>query len=188
MRQLTATTLLLLLAALPMAGCSEDAGDVDSGGVSLTISDFDGLPTLIGMEQAAAIGLVSIDTLTIESIVQNPELGSTDLQTIKLRSYEVRYSRADGGERVPTPLVEGLISTVPVGGQTTFDNLPILRIEQLRNPPLSDLLFANGGVDDETGNDVIKLNLRLRFFGETLGGRNVVSQPQSFTVDFIPSL
>jgi hypothetical protein len=105
-----------------------------------------------------------------------------------MRSYEVVFTRADTGTRVPTPLVDGLISTVPPGGNTTYDNLPILRSEQLLNPPLSDLLFANGGTDDETGSDVIKLNLRIRFFGRTLGGREVVSLPQTFPIEFRPTL
>jgi len=188
MRQLTSAALLILVATLGVAGCSGDSGKVDSGGVSLTISDFDGLPTLVGEEQAAAAGLVTIDSLTLTSIIQNPDLGQTDLQTIRLRSYEVVFTRADTGTRVPTPLVDGLISTVSPGGTTTFNNLPILRSEQLLNPPLSDLLFVNGGTDDETGSDVIKLNLRLRFFGRTLSGRDVVSAPQAFSIEFRPTL
>ena len=39
MKQLTYATLMVLIAALAAAGCSEDAGDVDSGGVELVISD-----------------------------------------------------------------------------------------------------------------------------------------------------
>lgn len=188
MRQLTYATLLILIAALALSGCSEDAGDVDSGGVSLVISDFDELPSIVGMEQAAQVGLVTIGEITLDSIIQNPDLGSSDLQTIRLSRYEVSFTRADGGTEVPTPLVEGLISTVPVGGETTFENLPLLRSEQLLNPPLSDLLFVNGGIDEETGESTIRLNLRLRFFGETLGGRNIVSQAQMFTVEFRPTL
>jgi len=188
MRQLTSAALLILVAAFGLAGCSGDSGKVDSGGVSLTISNFDGLPSVVGMEQAAAAGLVTIDTLTLSSIIQNPNLGQTDLQTVRMRSYEVVFTRADTGTRVPTPLVDGLISSVAPGGTITYNNLPILRTEQLLNPPLSDLLFVNGGTDDETGSDVIKLNLRIRFFGRTLGGREVVSLPQTFPIEFRPTL
>ncbi len=84
--------------------------------------------------------------------------------------------------------MEKLISSISPGGTIQFDNLAILRSEQLRNPPLSDLLFVNGGFDQETGSDVILLNLRIRFFGRTLGGRDVATNPQSFTVEFRPSL
>lgn len=182
------TWLLLLCLPLLAAGCS-DAGKVDSGGVSLVISNFDGLPSTVGVEDTVdTTGIVTIDSITLSSILQNPSLGTTDLQTIELSTYEVTYTRADAGTKVPTPLVEKLISSVSPGGTIQFVNLPILRSEQLRNPPLSDLLFVNGGFDQETGSDVILLNLRIRFFGRTLGGRDVATNPQSFTVEFRPSL
>lgn len=191
MRQLAHNLFLLslaLLALLALGGCSEDAGDTDTGGVELVISDFDGLPSVVSVNGATAGGaaLVTIEEITLESIVENPDLGTGDLQTIRLSTYEVRFSRADAGERVPTPLVEGLIGTVPVGGETTIENLPILRSQQLVEPPLSDLLLVNGAFDRETGESTISLNLTIRFFGETLGGRNVASLPQTFTVEFVP--
>lgn len=181
--------LLILPLALGLAalGCS-DADEVDSGGVSLVLSDFDGIPNVVFVNTAVigSVGLVVAEELELQSIVQNPDLGTGNLQTIQLTSYEVRYTRADTGTRVPTPIVEGLLSTIPPGGTIVFENLAILRSEQLLNPPLSDLLFVNGGFDSETGSEVIKLNLILRFFGRTLGGREVVSPAQSFTVEFVP--
>lgn len=182
---------LLLTLALPVVllatvgGCSSGVGDTDSGGVALVVSQFDGLPSQVSVNTAGAAGLVTVDTMQLSSIIENPNRVS-DLQTIELRTYEVQYSRADSGERVPTPLVERLFSTVPPGGTSTFNNLPILRNEQLLNPPLSDLLFVNGGFDSETGSEVIRLNCHLRFFGRTLGGRDVVTSTQSFTLDFVP--
>ena len=186
MRHHRAVRLLLILplaGLLALAGCS-DADDVDSGGVSLVISDFDGLPLRVFVNTAG--GLVVVEEIELQSIIQNPDLGTGNLQTIQLSSYEVRYTRADVGTRVPTPLVEGLIGTIPPAGTTVINNLPLLRAEQLLNPPLSDLRFINGGVDDETGSPVISLNLTIRFFGRTLGGRDVVSNPQDFLVEFVP--
>lgn len=188
MRHHRACRLLLILplaAVLGLGGCS-DADDVDSGGVSLVISDFDGLPTLVSVNNAAFDGLVVVEEIELESIIQDPSLGVGNLQTIELSTYEVRFTRADTGSRLPTPLVAGLIGTVPPGGTTILGNLPIVRPEQLLNPPLSDLLFVNGGFDKETDSEVIALNLTIRFFGRTLGGRDVVSTPQSFLVDFVP--
>lgn len=189
MRHLPALRILLLLplaAGLAVLGCS-DAGEVDSGGVSLIISDFDGLPSAVGVNQASlTVPPVTVEQIDLESIIQNPDLGTGNLQTIELSSYEVRFTRADTGTRVPTPMVEGLIGTVPPGGTTTIENLPLMRSEQLLNPPISDLLFENGGFDSETGSPVIALNLTIRFFGRTLGGRDVVSPAQSFKVEFVP--
>lgn len=173
-----------LLAVL--GGCSSDAGETDTGGVELVVTEFDGLPSIVSVNQAASVGLVTVDEIELTSIVENPSLGVSDLQTIELRTYEIRFTRADTGTRVPTPLVERLFSTVSPGGTADFGNLPILRSEQLLNPPLSDLLFVNGGFDRETGSDVIRLNFHLRFFGRTLSGRDIVTSPQSFTVEFVP--
>lgn len=186
MRDLRALRLLLLLplaAGLVALGCS-DADEVDSGGVSLVIADFDGLPIRVAVNTAGAA--VQVEEIELESIIQNPDLGTGNLQTIELRSYEVRFTRADTGTRVPTPLVQGLLGTVPPGGSTTLENLPVMLAEQMLNPPVSDLLFVNGGSDRETGSEVIKLNLIIRFFGRTLGGRDVVSNAQSFAVEFVP--
>lgn len=188
MRHRTRILLALLLLPLAVLGCSsDDVGGVDSGGVSLVISDFDELPVLVSVNQLVnAGGILQVGELTLESIIQNPNAGTTDLQTIELDAFEVQYRRVDAGTRVPEPLVQSLIGTVPPGGTTTIENQPILFSQQLRNPPLSDLLFLNGGLDRETGSDVILLDIQLRFFGETLGGREVATNPQSFTVEFVP--
>lgn len=181
--------LLLLLLPLTVAACS-DAEKTDSGGVSLVISDFDGLPIRVRVNEAVdpfeTSGTVQVGQLTLESIVQNPALPQSQLQTIELSTYEVRYTRADAGTRVPTPLVQRLFSTIGPGSSIQLDNLPVMLSEQILNPPISDLLNVNGGVDTETSSPVILLNLHLRFFGKTLGGKEVVSNTQSFTVEFVP--
>lgn len=169
-----------------LGGCSSDAGETDTGGVELVVTEFDGLPSLVSVNAAAAAGLVTVEEIELTSIVENPNRGVSDLQTIQLRTYEIQFSRADTGSRVPTPLVERIFSTVSPGGTATFNNLPILRSEQLLNEPLSELLFVNGGFDRETGSEVIRLNFHLRFFGRTLSGRDVATSPQSFTVEFVP--
>lgn len=182
-RLLRLLLILPLVAGLAAVGCS-DADEVDSGGVSLVIADFDGLPIRISVN--ASGGILQVEEIELQSIVQNPNLGTGNLQTIQLTAYEVRYTRADTGTRVPTPLVSGLLGTVPPGGTTVLENLPLMLAEQMLNPPISDLLFVNGGFDTETGGEVIKLNLIIRFFGRTLGGREVVSNAQSFLVEFVP--
>lgn len=177
---------LALPLALVLAGCSGDAGETDTGGVEIVISDFDGQPSLISANAAAAVGLVTIGEITVSSLIENPGDLPTDLQTVVLNTYEIVYTRADAGTRVPTPLVERVLGSIAPGADTTYENLPILRAEQLLNPPLSDLLFVNGGFDTETGSDVIRLNFGVRFFGRTVGGRDITTPRQSFTVEFVP--
>ena len=75
---------------------------------------------------------------------------------------------------------------VPVNGSFTVENLPVLSSDQLNSLPLSDLKPSNGGVDKETGQSKIVLNLAVRFFGRTLSGNAVETAPALFTVEFTP--
>jgi hypothetical protein len=104
---------------------------------------------------------------------------------VELESYEITFTRADTGTRVPNPFVRGVGGgLVPVAGTLDIDGLPLFDEEQLENPPLSDLMFENGGTDTETGDQTILLNWRLRFFGRTLSGDEVETAPIEFTTRF----
>jgi hypothetical protein len=58
--------------------------------------------------------------------------------------------------------------------------------EQFDVPPLSDLFYRNGGFDKETGDTRIILNCHIRFFGRTLSGDAVISEPGNFTLTITP--
>jgi hypothetical protein len=180
----SAAVVAALLGSLALLGCESRTDKVDGGGVLLSVSDFDGLPVAVSMDVAAAVGLVQVDEITIQNVVKNPTGARSSLMNVELDSYEVTFTRADTGTRLPPPLVRNLFGVVPVGGSDTLENLPILSLEQIGSPPLSDLLTINGGVDLETGGQTILLNLSLRFFGETLSGDPVDSAPARFTVEF----
>jgi hypothetical protein len=105
---------------------------------------------------------------------------------VEMISYEVTFTRADDGTRLPVSFVRGIFGEAPINGTYTLDNAPIMGFDQFNNPPLSDLLFQNGGIDTETGRSRIALNLRLRFFGRTLSGDEVQTQSAPFTIDFTP--
>jgi hypothetical protein len=173
--------LLCLVALLALSGC-ESRTDRSEGGVILSISDFDGLPVRVGVNTSSAVQMGSI---TIQNLPKNPAGGTTTLMNVEMTSYEVRYQRVDGGTRVPTPLVEGIFGVAPVNGTTVYDNLVIMGAEQFLNPPLEDLLFVNGGIDSETGSPVIKIRFRIRFFGRTLTGESVATEPAAFDIEFV---
>lgn len=174
---LTAIAGLGLLGAL---GCESRAHKTDSGGVIIVISDFNGLPAEVSV---SSTDVVTIDSLTLRSIVANQQNStSSDLMDVELTSYEVTFTRGDTGTRVPPALVQQSLLYVPAGGTSDVGNLRILQSPQLTNLPLSDL--ANFGFDRETGSTVVVLNIRLRFFGRTLGGRELETAPRSFTVEF----
>lgn len=183
-RARTAGAVVALLSSLALLGCESRTDKVDGGGVLLSITDFDGLPAQVSMDAAGFVGGVQIDSLTVQSVAVNPAAGTSALMNVEIDSYEVVYSRADTGTRLPPPLVRNLFGVIPVNGTDTIENLPILTIQQLSSPPLSDLLTANGGLDLETGGRTILLNLSLRIFGRTLSGDEVDTAPARFTIEF----
>lgn len=174
------TSLVLALALLPASGCSSGDLEETEGTVLLSVSDFDGLPVQVSISE----GPFQIGQVTIRNVPKNPTGTTSDLQDIEMRSYEVTFTRLDTGSRQIAPLVEAVFGVVPVGGTTDYENLPFLRPSQLANPPLSDL--SRFGRDQQTNSQVIPVRVTIRFFGRTLAGDNIVSEPASFNVDFLP--
>jgi hypothetical protein len=177
--------LTVLSALLPVAGCNQRT-DKDEGGVILTITDFDELTSEVSVNDAAITGIVPIGEVTMTNFPKDSDGLTSNLMDIELRSYEVVFTRADRGTRNPPTRVAGIFGNVPVGGTDTIENLRIMSLEQLTNPPLSDLLFQNGGFDKETGEDNIQVNCHLTFFGRTLSGDEIRSNTASWVIQFTP--
>lgn len=170
------TALLLLVLALSFAGCRSRT-DKSEGTVILSISNFNQLPFKI----SATSGPFQIPSLTISNIPKDPTGTTSSLQTIELRAFEVVYTRRDTGRTTPPTLSETIFGNIPVGGNLVLSNQEFLTANQFQNPPLLDL--ARTGVDPETGTSVIVLDVSMRFFGRTLAGDDIVSQPASFTIE-----
>ena len=103
---------------------------------------------------------------------------------VEIQSYEVTYTRADTGTRVPPKLVNYIFGIAPVNGTFELDNGPFMRAEQFNTVPILDL--KNLGIDSETGSRQIRLNVGLRFFGRTLSGDRVESTTAFFTLEVTP--
>jgi hypothetical protein len=181
MNRLVRSALLGVL-TLAVLSCEARTDRTDTGGVLLTVSDFDELP--IAMSVNSECCFLQVGSLTVRSVILNPNATNTDLMDVEIKSYQVTFRRLDNGTRVPRPLVQGLFGIVPHGGNMQLDDLPVMGPEQFLNTPLSDLLFVNGGFDKETGSPVIKLELALTFFGKTLSGDDVATEPAKFAVSF----
>ena len=186
MRRVT-NCLLILLLAIGIAGCDSRTDRTDSGGVLFSVREAVGLPLLVGVNSTIAAGcLVQVESFTIQNIAKNPTGDTSDLMNVEMQSYEVMYSRADRGTLVPTPFVRGIFGVAPVDGTLEYDNLPVMSCDQINQKPLSDLKFANGGFDQETGESNVVMNFKVRFFGRTLSGDTVETAPIFFTIEFIP--
>ncbi|MCP4662593.1 MAG: hypothetical protein GY856_44930 [bacterium] len=179
--------LSLLAIALLVLGCKERTEQVDSGGILLEVEfAADGIPVRVSMNSEAAVaGMVQVPTTNIISIVADPTGDVSSLMDVDLEAVEVTYERVDSGTRVPQPYVLNLLGRITVGATLTYQNLPVMSADQLENPPLSDLLYENGGFDKETGDTMIRMNLYLRVFGRTLTGRAVESVPRPHTIEFV---
>lgn len=181
MNRLVRSALLGVL-TLAVLSCEARTDRTDTGGVLLTVSDFDELP--IAMSVNSECCFLQVGSLTVRSVILNANAPNSDLMDVEIKSYQVTFRRLDNGTRVPRPLVQGLFGIVPHGGNMQLDDLPVMGPEQFLNTPLSDLLFVNGGFDKETGSPVIKLELALTFFGKTLSGDDVATEPAKFAVSF----
>jgi hypothetical protein len=147
------------------------------------VSHFSGLPVRV----SASGGSFQIDQVTLSNFFKDPLPDiqeNHDLEGIELRSYEISYRRRDTGTRTPPPSVQGIFGLVPPLGTLQLDNLPYMTTSQTGNQPLKDLI--NLGRDPETGTTIITLDVTLRFFGRTISGDDVASEPATFTIEVTP--
>lgn len=177
-------SLVCLLVLLPLGGGCRSRTDRSTGPVVLTFGNIGPVPITVSVTSADAAGGVVIPTFTIDSVLKDPSGVPSSLENVEITSYQVTYQRLDTGTRVPPPLVATISEEVPVNGSGTITNLPILLINQLNNPPLSDL--AHFGYDTQTGTAIIVLNVQVQFFGNTLSGDAVQSSISSNTIQFTP--
>jgi hypothetical protein len=175
--------LLLLIAVALVASSCRSRTDRSEGTVLLSVSHFDGLPVGVSLSSTEP-GSLQIGTITLRNFPKDPTGTTSDLQSVELRSYQITYRRRDTGTRVPPPTVQGIFGLVPVNGSLDLFNLPFLTSDQVLNPPLRDLLAT--GRDSETGTAVIVLDVTLQFFGRTLSGDEIASEPATFTIEVTP--
>ena len=179
-----ATLALLAVALTGLLGCQSRTDRTDGGGVLLSVSQVSLPPTqfILPKTSTTTLTLPAIMSLTLQNIVKDPTPTSTSmLENVELNEYEVSYTRADSGTRVPPPLIAAIGGVVPVNGTLLITNLNVLANNQVDTLPISDI--ASFGVDRETNSTIIVLNVSIRFFGKTLSGQSVQTTPSGFTME-----
>jgi hypothetical protein len=181
--KLTNRLLTLGILVLALGACSSgDLSKTDSGGVTLSITDFDGLP--ISVSASGSGDLAQIGSLTVSNVAVNTTATTSELMNVEIQSYEVTFTRADNGTRLPPKLVNYIFGIAPVNGTFVLVDGPFMRAEQFNTQPILDM--KNLGIDSETGSRIVRLNVGLRFFGHTLAGKSVESNTAYFTLEVTP--
>jgi outer membrane murein-binding lipoprotein Lpp len=168
-------------ASLAVAGCSSEltksAAPVQlivTNTQTLTRLDIDPLTT--DTDCAKTIGTINMQVIA--------KTGSTggEFTQVRVRRYRVSYRRTDGGTVVPAPFVRSIDTLISVG-QTVGSNFTVIEADALTQAPFAALRPQNGNRDPETGRPVVKLEVVLEVFGETLAGDNV-SDSTAFPLEF----
>src|SRR5689334_17474778 len=98
------TVSFLFLCVLVFAlGSCQSRTDRSEGSVLLSVTDFDELPVQVSVGGG---GPLSVGEITLQNFAKDPNGTTSELQSIELRSYEVRFSRRDTGTRLPPPMVK----------------------------------------------------------------------------------
>jgi hypothetical protein len=83
---------------------------------------------------------------------------------------------------VPAPFVRS-IDTLVQSGAPIGSKFTVVEADAVTQSPFAALLPQNGGRDAETGRPVVKLEVILEVFGETLAGDNVYDST-AFPLEF----
>lgn len=179
--------ILFILMVLALAGTScRSRTDRDGATVVISVLNFSGVPFSVSLRDHVTDNgdeLFFVNTVSIANNAKDPAGAVTPLQDVQLRGYEVTYHRRDPG-RVPPPTVLGISGTVEAGQARSYEDVPWITSDQILNQPLKDLL--DFGRDRETNTTVIVLDVSMRFFGRTLAGDEVATDPATFTVEIRP--
>ena len=185
------TLFVAIVAALGTAACGEVAR-TGRAPVVLVVNSLeasagqtDEFGTFLQSDVQTAGSITNdVGRATFTIIAKNPgsvtnTLAPTDLNTVVISRYRVRFFRADGrntpGVDVPHGFDAGLTVTVTGEGSTTagFD---LVRHEMKLEPPISNLRFASGVA-------FINTIAEITFYGRDLAG-NDVSASGTISVNF----
>jgi hypothetical protein len=123
----------------------------------------------------------NIGTINLQVFPKNDSATGNFVQ-VRATRYRVSYRRTDGGTLVPSPFVRS-IDTLVGPGAPVGSNFTVVEADAVTQAPFAALLPQNGGRDAETGRPVVKMEVILEVFGETLAGDNVYDST-AFPLEF----
>lgn len=179
MKRITNVGLLAVaLLATSMLSCGGEVTD-SSTPVKLIVTNTQTLSTLdlAGGENCDQdVGTINMRVLSLNG-------ASGEMLQVRVSRYRVSYQRTDGGKSIPAPFVRSMDTLIGVGETGSLSKFTIVEADALLQAPFVSLLPQNGGRDPDTGRPIIKMDVIVEVFGETLGGDRVYDATR-FPLDF----
>lgn len=171
---------VLMSAFLALGGCSNEIVS-DSAPVELVVTNTQNLSRL---DIVGGTGCnETVGTINMRVIPKPGNVGAGEFDTVRINTYRVSYRRIDGGTLVPSPFVRPIDTLIEVGGTSGDTIFQVLESGVFNRAPFAALQPQNGGIDAETGNRFVTLQVIVEVFGETLGGDDVYDST-SFPLEF----
>lgn len=175
------TIVAVALASVAALSCSSELTNsaapvelVVTNTQNLTVLDLDPLNNDTDCQE-------QVGTINMQVFPKNSSASGTFVQ-VRVNRYRVSYRRTDGGTIVPPPFVRSIDTLIGVGAATS-SNFTVIEADALIQAPFAALQPQNGGRDAETGRPVVKLEVIMEVFGETLAGDNVFDST-AFPLEF----
>lgn len=182
MDMLNRTKAIVAAAALAVAvfGCSGELTDSGSP-VVLVVTNSQSVSQI---DLAGGTGCSgNLGEIKMQVIPKNSSV-SGDFTQVRVTRYRVSYQRTDGGTQVPSSFVRSTDQLLTSGSAaTSLSSFTVLEADALNQAPFQALLPINGGRDPVTQRPVVKMDVIVEIFGETLAGDRVYDATR-FPLDF----
>lgn len=173
---------VIAIAAIAVAGCGSELTD-NTGPIELVVTNTQTLRILDVGPTTDPDCAKNIGTINMQAIFKRPHTTTSPLTQVRVTRYRVSYRRSDGGTLVPGSFVRSVDTLVGVGGTPVGSAFTVLEADAFTRAPFVALLPQNGGRDPETGRLIVKMEVVVEVFGETIGGENVYDAT-TFPLDF----
>ena len=181
MTMLKQTKVIVAAAALAAAmfGCSGELTN-SAAPVELVVTNSQNVSQI---DLAGGTGCTgTIGTINLQVLPKNSSATGNFVQ-VRVTRYRVSYQRTDGGRTVPASFVRSTDQLLAVGGATSLSGFVVLEGDATIQAPFAALLPQNGGRDPDTQRPVVKMDVIVEIFGETLSG-DAVYDATRFPLDF----
>ncbi len=176
----TTFNIAVLALAAVVTGCSGELTD-NASPVQLIATNTQNLQ-IIDLAPGSTNCNQNIGTINLRVVPKRPDV-STNATQVRVTRYRVSYQRTDGGRLVPAAFVRTMDTLIAVGSAADVSSFLVVEPDALSQAPFAALLPQNGGRDPDTGRPIVKLDVTVELFGETLGGDRVYDSTR-FPLDF----